>query len=255
MKPIQWLACFVLWVMIAVPWAPITWVVWRPFAGGWSFNSVVAAIASVLVTAALGTAVFRVLDRGWAFSGGLLGGVLGWVLLRWLAYATPAIVDSVPWEILPWSVVGGLLSGGLWGRLRNSERALVLDEKNFLWTATAAWTLVLRLAQVVVASALMIRDALFIEELLVFPVVLVLSLITSKMLYRRLKGGVGRLILFSILSAFITQELAALIIFPVAVVVRGLAGTQAAFGLLAFAPGPGLVWGGVMGYLVWRSRK
>lgn len=87
-----------------------------------------------------------------------------------------------------------------------------------------------------------------------FPVVLLLTVASSKLLYKRLKGNLGRLILLSMLGAFITQEVAALVVLPVAVVARGLAGTGGAFHLLAFVPGPGLLWGAIIGCMAFRFK-
>lgn len=256
MRRWRWLACLGLWVMIAVPYAPIVWQLSRPLGGAWPRNSLLAGIAAVVITAALGTSTFVLLGKAWfALAGGISGGLLSWVSLRLLGYFSflPRHPD-VFLEIVPWSAVAGIVTGGLWWRLRSREAGYVLDENNFLWIALAGWILVLRLGQIIVAGQLIVGDSLFIEELLVFPLVLLLTVVSSTLLYKRLKGSLGRLILLSMLAAFITQEVAALAIFPVAFLARALAGTGGAFYLLAFVPGPGLVWGAIIGYMAFRFK-
>jgi hypothetical protein len=241
--------------MIAVPYAPIVWHLFRPLGGAWPRNSLLAALLAIFGTAVLGTTTFSLLSNWWALAGGLLGGFLSWACLAWLNhFLIPGLLSGVSYEIVPWSAVAGIVSGGLWRRLRGWEAGFVLDETNFLWTTVAVWILLLRLGQIIIAGELIVRDSLFNEELLVFLVVLLLSSVSSKLLYKRLKGSLGRLILLSMLGAFITQEVAALVVLLVAVVARGLAGTGGAFHLLAFVPGPGLLWGVIIGYIAFRFK-
>jgi hypothetical protein len=255
MKRWRWITCFALWVMIAMPYAPIVWHLSKPFGGGWSLDSTLAAVVAIFLGAVLGMTILSFLDNWWAFAGGISGGFLSWAVLAWLNHFLIPGLSVVSYEIVPWSAVAGIVSGGLWWRLRGRDAGFVFDETNFLWTTVAVWILVLRLGQIIIAGELAVRDSLFIEELLVFPVVLLLSSVSSKLLYKRLKGSLGRLILLSMLGAFITQEVAALLVLPVAVVARGLAGTGGAFHLLAFVPGPGLLWGVIVGYIAFDSNR
>jgi hypothetical protein len=153
MRRWRWLACFALWLMIAVPYAPIVWHLSRPLGGAWPRNSLLAGIAAVVITAALGTSTFVLLGKAWfALAGGIAGGLLSWASIRLLGYFSflPRYPD-VFLEIVPWSAVAGIVTGGLWWRLRGREAGYVLD---------AVWILVLRLGQIIVGSQLIVGDSL-----------------------------------------------------------------------------------------------
>jgi hypothetical protein len=73
--------------MIAVPYAPIVWHLSRPLGGAWPRNSLLAGIAAVVITAALGTSTFVLLGKAWfALAGGIAGGLLSWASIRLLGY-------------------------------------------------------------------------------------------------------------------------------------------------------------------------
>ena len=250
----RWLICFVVWLLVGLPFVPIMWLISQPWSP-WPKGALLAAVMAVLLTAILGTSLFAFLNRWWAFAGGILGGFSSWLILRLLSHLSTSLLPVTGYEILPWCAIAGIISGGLWRRLRLVKAGFLLDETNFLWTTVAAWIAVLRIFQIFVADVLINHDALFGEEILVFFPVLLFSAIGAGVLYRFIRAGSGRLILRSITSAFLIQELAGALIFPLMILGQGQAGTRGAFGLLCLIPGPGILWGILVGNLLSRLPR
>ncbi|MBZ5508476.1 MAG: hypothetical protein LAO78_23710 [Acidobacteriia bacterium] len=195
------------------------------------------------------------LRRGHSAAGGILGVTLVSLLLA--AFERTSVIETFPGEIFHiamWSLVAGIACGGLWQRSALSHNGFILNETSVGWIAGTAWIVILHLCELITARQLQRLDALFGAEVLTFVPVLLWSKPGVKLLYKRVKSGQGNTILLSMACAFIVQEISAVCIFPVVVLARGVGGTQEAVILLAGIPGPGIVWGTIMGWLLSRVR-
>jgi hypothetical protein len=244
----------VLWVLIAFPYA---FAVSPALSDGsfWRMERAGIATAFIVLTAGIGTWVLNVLRRGHSAAGGILGVTL--VSLLFAAFERASIIKTFSGEVFHiamWSLVAGITCGGLWQRSALSQNGFILNETNVGWVAGTAWMVILHLCELITARRLQRLDALFWAEVLTFVPVLLWSKPGVKLLYRGAKNGQRNTTLLSMACAFIVQEISAVCIFPAIVLARGLGGTQEAFLLLAKIPGPGIIWGIVMGWLLSRVR-
>lgn len=218
-------------------------------------GSVGIATACIVLTAGIGTWILNVLRRGHSAAGGIFGATLVSLLLA--ALERTSVIKAFPEEIFHiamWSLVAGIACGGLWQRSALSQNGFILNETNVGWVAGTAWIVILHLCELITARQLKRLDTLFGAEVLTFVPVLLWSKPGVKLLYRRVKSGQGNTTLLSMACAFIVQEISAVCIFPIVVLARGLGGTQEAVILLAGIPGPGIIWGAIMGWLLSRAR-
>ena len=213
------------------------------------------ATAVIVLTAGIGTWIFNVLHRGHSAAGGVIGVAL--VPLFFAALEHASVIKTFPGEVFHiamWALVAGTVCGGLWWRVALVRNGFVLTETNVGWIAGTAWIVILHLCELITARQFQRLDPLFGAEVLTFVPVLLWSKPGVKLLYRRAKSSQGNTTLLSIACAFIVQAISAVCIFPIVVLARGAGGTQEAVILLAGIPGPGIAWGALMGWLLFKAR-
>jgi hypothetical protein len=244
----------VLWVLIAFPYA---FAVSPTLSDGsfWHMGRVGLATALIALTAGIAVWIFTVLHRGHSATGGIVGVTL--VSLVFAALEHASAIKTFPGEVFHiaiWSLVAGIACGGLWQRVALGNNGFILNETNVGWIAGTAWIVILHLCEIITARRVQRLDTLFGAEVLTFVPVLLWSKPGVKLLYRRAKVMRHSTTLLSFAYAFATEEISAICIFPVAFLARGLGGTEEALVLLAGIPGPGIVWGVVMGWLLSPGR-
>jgi hypothetical protein len=243
------LVCVPVWFLIAFPYS------FARSAGLSEGRHPTGMVLGIIgVTALLGVSGFSFVSRGRAPVGGLLGlsvsGLLVFAAGSWSVRISPGEAFLIPM----WNAVAGAMTGAFAQRTwTNSGFALV--EADLEWIAAALWVPVLRLTEVTNVAYLMSPDAVLGREILTIVPVLLWSRPATRLLFRKATGNLARLVLRSMLCAFVVQELSALSILPLGVVAGGLGGTEGAIVSLARVPGPGIVWGAVMGWMLWMTRE
>lgn len=244
------LVAFLLWVLIAFPYAFLASAT-LSHGSSWRFDRVGMNALGVFVTAALGWGGFRLLKRGRAFAGGLIGLLVPVLLFfAWPLYSRA--VDGFA-GVAVWSALAGVISGGLLDRTSLHARS-PLSESDFGWVAVALWLLLLRISELGIASQLRNADAHVVQEFLTFVPIMLWSSLGIKLLFRKAAGPTKMLVFWSIVCAVAVEIASAISILPVVMLARGLGGTHEAFEILIGVPGPGIVWGGVMGWLLSKQR-
>lgn len=247
------LSSFILWAVIAFPYVPAVSRLVRPWSP-WHADALRVSIVTALVAAISGTVSFNLFRRKRVFVGLLIGVTVSFAFLGiFQRNAVPVLSDEL-FEVVIWNIVAGAICGGAWERFTIWQADLVIKEEDLRWFASALWVPVLRLAQIVLAFGNLRKEALLTAELFCFLPVILWSRPAARILFREARGRVRRLVFISIVCAFLVQEMSALTLFPLAFLSRGSGGTEEAFNLLVGLPGPGILWGIVMGLLLSRSR-
>jgi hypothetical protein len=237
---------YLLWILIAFPYAALASAT-LSHGSSWRLDRVGMNALGICLTAALGWGVFRLLKRGRTLAGGLIGLMVPVLLFfAWPLYSR-AVYGLA--GVAVWNGLAGVISGGLLDR-SSLQAPSPLSESDFVWASATLWVVLLRISELGIASQLRNADAHVVQEFLTFVPLLLWSSIGSKLLFRKATGSTKMLVLWSIACAIAVEIAAAISILPVVMLTRGLGGTHESLEMLIGLPGPGIVWGGVMGWLL-----
>jgi hypothetical protein len=242
----------VLWFAIALPYVPFfrlltrRWISW-PVSSVWSGVATGVIVAFIAAFMFFGTTRFRYE----AFqTAPLTGGVLSLVLFGIFQKGLLHFSGDEVLEIVAWNVIAGIICAALLRDIGIPHRSK--DRTAFRRRALILWVIILRIGQLAVFADMDHSEDIFGEEVLTLVPVLMWSwFVFSPLLHKKI--GSRQLILWAIFYGFLTLEVSAISIVPISILTGGHFGVQAALGLMAIVPGPGIVWGIAMTYFT-RSR-
>jgi hypothetical protein len=206
------------------------------------------------LAALLGVSGFSLVSRRRAPLGALLGFVVSGLLVLVAASLSVGMSPGEAFMVLMWNAVAGAMTGAFAQRTWTNS-GFHVDGADLAWIGAAFWVPMLRLTEMREVGSAMSPGAVFGREILTIVPVLLWSRPATRLLFKTATGSLARLVLRSMLCAFVVQELSALSIIPLALLARGLGGTDAAIASLGRVPGPGILWGAMMGWLLWRIRR